>query len=346
MKPQQLITLASAAFLIATGLISCGGPAPEQKAAVTVPVRVETVAGQTFDDALQTTGIVRAYEDVMLSPEEGGVVKQWLVRRGRYVRKGEVIALLKDDLLKAGYDAANAQYQIAELNASKQKAVYEQQGISEVQFRNIEYGRDAAKANADLMKSRLDHTRITSPVDGICDDTFVDEGEMAPPGVPIARIINVGMMKIQAEVPERFSGSVAVGMKATATVEAVPGLSVAGKINYVSAAVSAANRTLAVEVVVPNPGRRLKPDMIAKLRIERESKKNAVLISQNLPLLVDRNRQVVYVEKDGKAEERTVTLGERQGNMVEVLAGLVPGDRLIVLGSQKLVNGQAVTVTQ
>jgi membrane fusion protein, multidrug efflux system len=332
--------------LLLLGLASCGSPTPQPSHnAAAIPVRVDTLAGREFTDALSATGIVKAFDDIMLSPEEGGVVKEWLVSRGHYVRKGTVIALLKDEILKAGYDAANAQYQMAELNAEKQQAVFQQQGISEVQYKNFLYGRDAAKANADLMKSRLDHARITSPVDGILDDTFADAGEMAPPGVPIARIVNIDRMKIQAEIPERFSGSVATGMRVSAAFDALPDVIASGTISYASAAVSAANRTLTVEVVVPNPGRKLKPEMIAKLQIIRAAKENAILISQNLPMLVDRDRQVVYIEENGVARERTLTLGARQGNLVEVLTGLAPGDRIVTVGYQKLVDGQPVTVT-
>lgn len=316
-----------------------GSPAP-------VPVRVEEISGKSFRNVLRATGTVRAIEDVMISPEEGGVVQQWVVKKGRWVNRGEVIARLKDDVLKAGYDAANAQYQIAELNLEKQKAVFEQQGISEVQYKNLQFSRDAARANADLMKARWEHTRIISPIDGVLDDTMVDEGELAPPGAPIARVVNNSRMKILAEVPERYSSSITRGMKVQVTFDALSGVTINGTVSYVGSAISASNRTLNVEVVVPNPGTRLKPEMIAKLEILREVKENTVLINQNIVQLVDRDRMIVYVDNGGTAQERILTLGGREGNLVEVLNGLRAGDRLITVGYQKLVDGQPITVTQ
>jgi RND family efflux transporter MFP subunit len=281
----------------------------------------------------------------MISPEEGGVVQKWVVTKGRWVAKGEVIARLKDDVLKAGYDAANAQYQIAELNLEKQKAVFDQQGISEVQYKNLQFSRDAARANADLMKARWEHTRIASPIDGVLDDTMVDEGELAPPGVPIARVVNNSRMKILAEIPERYSTSVTRGMKVQVLVDALSGATINGTVSFVGSTISAANRTLTVEVVVPNPGARLKPEMIAKLDILRDVKANAILINQNIVQLVDRDRMIVYTDNGGSAQERVLKLGSRQGNLVEVLSGLAIGDRLITVGYQKLVDGQPLTVT-
>jgi membrane fusion protein (multidrug efflux system) len=69
-------------------------------------------------------------------------------------------------------------------------------------------------------------------------------------------------------------------------------------------------------------------------------------VSENIVQLVDRGRSIVYVENGGKAEERTLRLGARQGNMLEVLDGLKAGDRLITVGYQKLVNGTPVAITQ
>jgi multidrug efflux pump subunit AcrA (membrane-fusion protein) len=84
--------------------------------------------------------------------------------------------------------------------------------------------------------------------------------------------------------------------------------------------------------------------MVAKVKLLRETKNNAILVSENIVQLVDRDRIIVYVEHDGKAEERRLKLGGRQGIMMEVLEGLKEGDHLIVTGYQKLVHGTVVQV--
>jgi membrane fusion protein (multidrug efflux system) len=101
-----------------------------------------------------------------------------------------------------------------------------------------------------------------------------------------------------------------------------------------------------VEIILANPLRKVKPEIVAKVTLLREIKANALLVSENIVQLVDRDRTIVYVENGGKAEERRLKLGGRQGNMVEVLEGLNPGDHIIVSGSHKLVNGSPVNVMQ
>jgi membrane fusion protein (multidrug efflux system) len=173
---------------------------------------------------------------------------------------------------------------------------------------------------------------------------LMNEGEFAPPGQPIVRVVNNTMVKIQAEVPELYSGTLMLGTQALTTFDALPGDTLKGRVSFVSSAVSAANRTMQVEIVLLNPFRKLKPEMVAKVKILREAKNNAILVSENIVQLVDRDRIIVYVENGGKAEERRLKLGGRQGIMVEVLDGLKLGDHLIVTDYQKLVDGTTVAV--
>ena len=311
-----------------------------------VDIRIEVVSPETFQDVIQVAGTVKAVEDVNLSPEEGGVVKEWKVKKGQTVRKGDLVVILKDDMLKAGWNAAQAQYQMAELNLEKQKNVYEEKGISELQYKTLQYTRDAAKANADLMKARWEHTQLRSPIDGVVDNTVPNEGDFAPPGMALARIVNTSSMKIQAEVPEMYAGSFALGVPASFTFDALPGDTLHGNASFVGSTVSAVNRTLQVEFVVRNTDRKLKPELVAKVRLVRRTRTNAVLVSENLVQLVDRDRMIVYVENGGKAEERRLKLGARQGIKLEVLEGLNVGDRLIVSGQQKLIDGSPVIVIE
>jgi membrane fusion protein (multidrug efflux system) len=311
-----------------------------------VSIQIEILKPQMLVDAIQVAGTVKAYEDVNMSPEEGGILSEWKVVKGQRVNKGDLVVVLKDDMLKAGWNAADAQYKMAELNLEAQRKVYEEHGISDLQFKNLQYARDAAQANAELMKARWEHTQLRSPIEGIVDNTIPNKGDFVPPGVPIARIVNTSRIKIQAEVPELYAGSIDVGTPSVITFDALPGDTLRGKISFIGSTLSAMNRTLAIELILSNPYQRLKPEMVAKVRLLRETKKDAILVSENIVQLVDRDRSVAYVEYGGKAVERNLKLGGRQGIMIEILEGLKMGDHLIVSGYQKVVDGSPVIVSQ
>jgi membrane fusion protein, multidrug efflux system len=347
MKSILRITAASLVISGCLFLASCGKPGADTNNKVQpVNVQIEVLKPSRLVDGLRVSGTVKAIEDVNMSPEEGGVVKEWMAKKGQLVKKGDLIVALKDEVIKASLDAAEAQYKMADLNLEKQRKVFDQQGISELQLKNLEYTRDAAKANADLMKARWERTQLRSPIDGVVDNTIPNVGDFAPPGVPIARIVNITSIKVQADVPELYAGAVSVGTPAVITFDALPGDTLKGKVTFVGSTVSSSNRALQVEIILSNPFRKMKSDMVAKLDLLREIKMNALLVSENLVQLVDRDRSIVYVENGGKAEERKLKIGGRQGIMVEVLEGLSAGDHLIISGYQKVVNGSPVNVTQ
>jgi RND family efflux transporter MFP subunit len=164
--------------------------------------------------------------------------------------------------------------------------------------------------------------------------------------MPLARVVNTTKIKIQAEVPERNSTEIKLGASSISTFDAVPGDTVSGMVTFVGSTVSAVNHTVMVEIILTNPNGKLKSDMIAKTKLLREAKNNAILISEDMIQLVDRDRLIVFVDHNGTAQERRLTLGGRQGNRVEVVSGLRAGDRLIVVGYQKLVDGTPINVIQ
>ncbi len=309
-------------------------------------VRVQELRPVHFEATMQVAGVVKAIEDVHLSPEEGGVVQAWKARKGQHVKPGEIIAVLKDEVMRASYAAAEAQFKLAQLNYEKQEKIYSDASISEIQYKSAEFTRDAAKAQAELMKARWERTQIRSPISGVLDDRIVDEGEFAPPGAPMAHLVNTSVVKILAEIPEMQAGTAALGTPVSITLDAVPGDTLAGKISFVGKTVSPTNRTLPVEIYLDNRQGKLKPEMVAKVRILLASKDNALLISENTVLQVDRNKLIVYVENGGTAQERLVKLGGRQGNLVEIVSGLAPGERVIISGFQRLVHGNPVSVVE
>lgn len=339
------ILFGSAAF------VSCGDSNAniEKKnshASVKVPVHVQELRLQPFSESLSLSGSIQALDDIKIAPEEGGIVKEWKYKKGAFVPKGAIIVQLDDGVLKPSYDAALAQYKSAELTYEKQRSVYDEQAVSEWQLKTAEYNRDAAKAQAELMQARWERTRIRSSVAGILDEQYIDRGEMAPPGVPIARIVALHQVKVVVNVPERYAGTVKLNAPLSLTVLAYPGETFHGKISYIGSAMSPDNRTFPVEATIPNPELRLKPDMIAKVRINQSVQHQAILVEEDVIQQVDRNKLVVFVENGGRALERKVEIGGRQNGLVEVLSGLKPGERIITRGFHNLVDGQPVEVVQ
>lgn len=348
----RLFILALTLPLAAVALASCGKSSAEEKGGaknvdtLSVDVKVEEIQLRDFREEIQVTGSVEAFEDVVVSAEEGGRLLQWLVPKGGHVTKGQVIAKLDDALLKGGFEAANAQYLLAEVTYSKQKKVFEEQAISEWQLKTFEYQRDAAKAQADIARARLEKTAIKSPISGVLDLRNVDEGELVGPGTPVAHIVNNAHLRVAAGVPERYAGAFRVGDPVRFTIDAFPNESFEARVTFVGAAVMKDNRSIPVEAVVKSTREKLKPDMIASMRITLAQRPNSIVIPEEYVQQVDKDRFVAYVAEGGIARERRLTIGTVSRGMMLVTDGLRAGDKLITLGHQNVAGGQKITIIE
>lgn len=345
--------LAGVTILALGGLLmSCGdaqsenGATPATTPEKVTPVRVLTLEPAPFAETLNVTGYIEALDDITISTEEGGVLKEWLVPKGRRVAQGQVIGHLKGDILEPQYQAAQANYRAADLTYQKQREVYKEQAISELQLKTSEYARDAAKAQADLARARFERTQIFSPVNGILDDRYVESGELALPGSRVARVVRLDRVKAVLLVPERYAGSIERGAKVSVRVTAFPGEEFPGTVSYVGAAVIPDNRSIPIEISLSNPGLKLKPEMIARAALEQSESRTAIVVEEAAVVPFDQDRRAVYVVENGMAARRVVTTGARSGGKVEILSGLQAGDQLIVSGYQQIADGKPVEIIQ
>ena len=347
MRSTLYLVSGAAAVSLSLLAISCGDAQSERGAQASppptraTPVRVETLEAVPFGETLNVTGYLEALQDVTLSTEEGGVLKEWLVPKGRRVTKGQLLGRLKADLLSPQFEAAEANYKIADLTYQKQREVFKEQAISELQLKTSEFARDAAKAQAQIARARYERTQIISPVNGIFDNRFVEAGELAPPGSPVARVVSLDRIKAVLLVPERYSGTIRRGVNVEVVVTAFPNETFSGTITYVGAAVIADNRSIPIEILLSNPDLKLKPDMIARARIVQSETRMVIAVDEASVIQFDQKRQGVYVVDNGNAAMRVVTTGARSGGKVVILSGVQEGDQLIISGYQQIADGNA-----
>ena len=350
MKRITIFTVILAAAVSLAALSGCGrndaeGATSEgQTEAPAVTVNVMTVRLGDFNEIIDVTGAVASYEDVMVPSDEGGRLLKWTVPLGARVRAGQVLAQLDSAIVRSTYDAAAAQYNIAQTNYVRQKRVYEEQGISELQLKTLEYQRDAARAQMDMSLARLERTRIKSPINGTLNARLVEAGEMSAPGLPVAHVVNTDRLKVEAGIPERYAGSFRVNDPVTFAVDAIPGERFKGIIRFIGAAVIRDNRSIPVEVEITGHGGRLKPEMIARMQVTLGGRTKSIVIPEDYVTKTEKDEFVAYVEMDGLARERKLRIGASNRGSVLILEGLDEGDRLITLGHQNVADGQRVIV--
>jgi len=170
---------------------------------------------------------------------------------------------------------------------------------------------------------------IYAPVGGVVLEKNVTEGQRIMAGDPVYRVADLSSVWVDAEVYERDLGAMRVGQPATATFDALPGVSMSGRVAYVYPTLSPDTRTARVRVSLPNPASRLMPGMYATLRIESDAR-GAVLSVPRGAVLATGDRQLVFVRlPNGQLQPRTVAIGAASDERVEILRGLALGDTVV-----------------
>ena len=326
-------------------------------------VRIETVFvnPSSFEDVIEITGTVEAYNDATVSAQVSGTIN-YRVQRGSYIGRNRVIALVDSTLMHAAYmqgmaqlEVARAQYDLAFDTFKRQEPLFQDSIISALEFETVraQYNQatgqlSQAKAVVAQAREQLDNTRISSPFSGTVETYFAELGEQVAPGSPIVRIVNTQRVKIVAGVPERYANEIEKGTPVRVAFDNYGNAERSGIVSFVGNAINAMSRTFPIEIVLDNSDQSLKPEMVASLFLTRDEIEDVLVIPQAAVPLNEEGHSVFIVVPDNNgqlvAERRTVTLGPSYDGNVVVETGLEAGDQVVVNGQYNLTSGDAVEV--
>ena len=292
-RDQDRTGIAGVVLALAALAAGCGGDAragdmagaaetdtaPDRGYTRVVNVETSTVAARPFTETIRLTGTVAAYRDVVLSAEESGTVRELLAEKGTRVGEGSPIVRLDDRVLRAQLRESRARAELARETWERNRQLFEEeQAISQLAYLQTKYGSDEAEARRDALARRVERTTIRAPFAGVVESREVEIGSLVSPGTPVARLVELDTLRIQAGVPERYAPDVDVGDPVTVTFDVFGGDRFDGRLTFAGSVVNPRNRTFPVEVTLPNPGRRIKPEMVANLSLARRSLDDAVVV--------------------------------------------------------------------
>lgn len=339
-------------FLIAASLVlllfmtGCGQSTSSQAEEIpqkqVIPVRTVTLKPQSFTSYIEVTGTVKARNHIDITVEEGGILKEVLIDKGRTAKKGQVLARLENKVLMASYRQAEAALKQAKLEHESRKIPFKNKAILENEFLRWQYSLDAATAAFELTEARLEKLWITAPMDGLVNSRYYDIGAYANPLTKIFEFIDNEVMKIEAGIAERSLRYIQPGTPVEIGFDAYPDMMIKGVASYVSRSIDPDNRTFLIEVQVPNGDRRLASQMIANLRIRLQTFDDQIVVPLD-SLVQAETGWYVFVENGGHAKRVSVQRVAVQEDRV-LVEGLAANQNLIVVGHQDLGNGDQVEV--
>lgn len=323
-------------------------PAPAQppgKSTKIASVKVDEVRPMNLEDSFVLPGSIEPWEDITISAEVSGKIEWEGVEEGDSVETGQELIRIDTAATQARLAQAQAQYRLAAQELERARGSSKSGIGSSQDYDRARANNDVAKAAWETNRIQLDKSTVRAAIGGVVDKRFKDEGEYADMGAPLVRLVQVHKVKAIFGIPERDLAGFGVGDAVTVTVDALSDREFAGAIFRIATTAEAATRTFTTEVEVDNPEGLLKPGMVARARFVRETFPDAILIPF-FTVLTHQDKQFVFVEQDGAAHMRPVTIGATQGAVVQITNGLAPGDRLIVVGQRDLSDGDPVAVQE
>jgi len=199
------------------------------------------------------------------------------------------------------------------------------------------------RASYELAQKKVADAVIRAPVAGSISERLIQPGEYIRENVPVATIVQVNPLKLKTAIQEKHASLITPGQTVEFDVEAFLNRKFTGRIAYVSPAVDQATRTFAVEALVDNADRTLKPGFFAKGVVLTHVDQNVLAVPEEA-ISTLAGVSTVYVIEGGKARAQQVTLGARKDKLVEITSGLKGDESLATTNLSQLATGVTVRV--
>ena len=204
----------------------------------------------------------------------------------------------------------------------------------------------AAQAARELATIELQHTVITSPMDGIVSHRYVDLGAYVTTSqTPVVTIEAMQTVKIEVPISERDIVAVRPGHKALIQVDAYAGEPFPGTVRRLGPTIDPSSRSGEVEIGLANSDYRLKPGMFAKVTLILAERADVVVIPRDA-LRPSGSETVVFVVRDGMAHRQLVSTGLMNDTLVEIREGVAAGAELVLSGHNSLEDKAPVNIVQ
>lgn len=331
--------------LMALLLASCHRQGAEDGAKTAAPIAVKTarVTVEPTEETLTVSGDIEGFRTVKAGFLVAGRIDGYYFEEGQMVPRGALLARLDPTSYAIAKEMADVQVNQVQDEYKRLQLMYLRKSISESDFNKCRFTLDGALAQQKLRKKELADTRLYASIGGILLKKVAEAGEIVSAGMPVAVIADISRVKVSAYVPENQLQQVHIGQRVSVEVSAI-GKTFSGTVREVSGMADPASRSFTVKVEVENPGRTIRPGMIAELSIPTKSRGERMVVASSAIQHTPEGFPYVYVvdARRGQAFRRNVSVGNVAGQGIEVVSGLKAGETIVVSGQQKLANGSKV----
>lgn len=358
------------------------GEAQQQQPQIPPAVVTAAVAErEQWQTQLHAVGSLRAERGVEVTSGAAGIVSAIRFRSGQRVRKGEVIAQLDATADRAQLATLQAQLEQAQTDLARNRRLLSGGAIAAAETEQSATTVQTLQSQIDAQRAVIDDKRIEAPFAGELGIRLIDLGQFVQPGQAVVTLQQIAPILVDFTLPERHYGQLEAGQAIELAVDAWPDKLFAGKVTAISPRVDEATRNFAVQGVLANAERLLRPGMFAKLTVLLPDEREVIVVpssaiayspggdavfvvqpapAASAPSAPDDNGAPAAAAPPSAAASTPagaasapplvamrvpVQTGERRGTRTAIGSGIEPGQRVVTAGQLKLFPGAPVIVS-
>ena len=308
-------------------------------------VRVMELQPQIVARSVEYPATLLPYEEVHLAPAAPGRIEKIYADVGDRIAAGTTLVQMDRTQLHQ----AEVQLKNLETDFYRLDTLSKYGSIAQQQYDQLKAQYDIARSNVEFLQ---ENTRLVAPFNGVISGRYFEPGEMYS-GAPntqagkaaVLSIVRIDNLKVETSLSEKYFPLVKKGMETGIKLDVYPDQSFTGKVNRIHPTISPLDRTFKVEIVVNNREGNLRPGMFARVNFDLDEEEAILLPGMAVLKMQGSNDRYLFVEKNGMAQRIAVTIGKRYDDNLEVFSDeLQPGDRVVVKGQARLVDGVQVEV--
>ena len=351
-------------FLSVTLLAGCDRKAPTALERPPAPVSVATAISQDVPIYIDAVGKIVAREVVSIQPQVSGRITKIHFADGANVKIGDVLFTIdprpyQAQLNQAEANVAQAQaaLNLTKANFARVESVSDPRAVSRQDFDSKKNAVEVAEAQlrqnraaVETARLNLEYCTIRSPIEGRAGQRLVDLGNVVTPGnSPLLVIQRLDPIYADFTIPESDLTEVQRNMarrslRAEVRLDDESTRAREGKLTFLDNSVQEGTGSVKLRATVENKDRLFWPGRFARIRLILDTRHSAVLVPADAPQLSAKGSFVYVVKQDESAELRSVTVGQRQGDLVVIAQGLKEGERVVVNGQLGVTPGGKVQI--
>ncbi len=334
-----------AGLVLTFGVYSCSEKKEAQKSIEQirkeegVSVKVHSVEKSSFVKELSFFSTLRGYEESTKGSAVGDRVLSIRGKVGSSVSQGQVIVTFPSNNPAIGYTQAKIALENSKKTYERMSKLILSGETSQQNVDNIRTQYEVDKRNLESLEQMIN---IEAPISGIITEIHVKEGDHVVSGDPLFTVAKLNKMIAKVWASEKEAMLIKNGMTSTVIMG---GKEFKGTVNLIPLAMDSKTRAFGVEIMLDNGKRELKSGVTVEAKIKVYENPDAIVIPRKL-VFSESGKSFVYIDNNGQATRRDVTLGIESGINIEIKSGLNVGDKLITEGQSLLSEGTKIKVIQ